>query len=432
MQPKQPKHWQFRSWSILVAASTLPLAVDCGGKMPGGKGFPGGGSGLGRVPDNCPDMASAEAVARFDWAKEFQLEASAGAKLKGGLGAALRLREMAADIDGDLKAACGGLAKDLGASGDFDNGHEACKAAMKAMGSTRAKIGGAAKFKLILQPPRCSVSMDAMAQCAGKCEGRVDPGKAEMTCHGEISGDCDAKCEGKCEISGSAHCEGSCDGACDAGFDGHCDGTCTGKCDGKDSKGTCSGKCDGKCSAGADGECKGKCSGTCKLKGAAECKGTCTGKCSVAMKEPQCSGTVKPPKVTAECKANCEAKLAGKIDCVPAHVAVVVDGTHDAAAAAQYKAALERHLPAVLKVAIGMRERLEGVAGDVKGVLGGVQAAARATKGGPVVAASLAACIAAPIKGAADAAASLRASVDVSVDVKASASAHGSASGKAG
>ena len=45
------------------------------------------------------------------------------------------------EIDGDLKGACGNLAKDLGATGDFADGKAACEAAIKVMGEVRAKIG---------------------------------------------------------------------------------------------------------------------------------------------------------------------------------------------------------------------------------------------------------------------------------------------------
>jgi len=378
-------------------------------------------------------MANLEAVASFDWAKEYKLEASAGAKLKAGISGAVTLQAMAAQVDADLKLACGGLAKDLGATGEFKTGEEACKAAIKAMGDARAKIGGKLTAKLVVQPPQCSASMDAMAECAGKCDASVSGGKAEVTCEpGKLSGSCEAKCSGKCELSAGGKCDATCEGSCDAQFKGKCDGTCTGKCDNKDSKGQCAGVCDGKCDAGAKGECKGTCGGSCELKGQAECKGTCTGDCSVKMKEPKCAGKVEPPKVSAECKASCDAKVSAKLECTPAKVLLALEGGADAAAQAKYKAAIEKNLPVVLKIAIGMKDRVEGSVKAVSDVVGGVQAAAKASGGGPTMVASLGMCIASPLKGVVDAAASLKASVNVSVDVKASASASGSASGKAG
>src|SRR5450432_1888794 len=390
-------YWRIASWPILVTALGSPLLMDCG-KMPGG--LPSAPSVPG-MPGNCPDMANADAVANFDWAKEFKLDASASAKLKGGLAAAINLKGLAGEIDGDLKGACGNLAKDLGATGDFADGHAACEAAIKVMGEVRAKLGANAKASLVIQPPHCSASIDAYADCAGKCDASVTPAKADIKCEGgEISGTCDAKCEGKCELNAAATCEGTCEGSCDAHF---------------------------------SGECKGKCGGSCKLKGAAKCEGQCSGKCSAEMKAPHCSGTVTPPKVSAECKASCDAKVSGKLDCSPAKVALNITGSADATLTAKYKGALEKNLPAILKIAIAMKDRASSVAGSVQGVVEGAQGTVKAAaSGSPAMGAALTACVAAPFKGAFDAAASIKANVNVSVDVKASASAGGSAGGSGG
>ncbi|HKQ54797.1 MAG TPA: hypothetical protein VJT12_02795 [Methyloceanibacter sp.] len=411
-----------------MTALGSPLLMDCG-KLPGVPGvpnIPGAGS--------CPDMANVDAVANFDWQKEFKLDASASGKLKGGLSAAINLKALAAEVDGDLKVGCGNLAKDLGATGEFADGKAACEAAVKIMGEVRAKMGASAKASLVVQPPRCSASMDAYADCAGKCDVTATGGKAEVKCEGgELSGTCDAKCEGKCELTAAATCEGTCEGSCDAHFQGTCQGNCAGKCDGKDSKGECKGKCDGSCDAAGKGECKGKCGGSCQLKGSGKCEGQCSGKCSVEMKAPKCSGNVTPPKVSAECKASCDAKVSGKLECSPAKVALKIDGSADAAVTAKYKAAIEKNLPAILKIAIGFKDKAETIAGSVQTVVDGAQGTVKAAaSGSPMTGAALTACVASPFKGAIDAAASLKASVKVSVDVKASASASGSASGKAG
>jgi hypothetical protein len=421
--------WRIVSLPVLLTALGSPLLIDCGKlpSVPGAPAIPG-------APGNCPDMANVDAVANFDWQKEFKLDAQAAGKLKGGLTAAINLKQLSAEIDGDLKSACGGLAKDLGASGDFADGKAACDAAIKAMGDARAKMGAKANASLAMVPPHCSASMDAYADCAGKCDANVQGGKAEVKCEkGELSGTCDAKCEGKCELSAAATCEGTCEGSCDAKFSGKCEGTCAGKCDGKDSKGSCAGKCDGSCDAGAKGDCKGKCGGQCQLKGSAKCDGQCTGKCSVEMKAPKCTGEVTPPKVSAECKASCDAKVSGKLECTPAKVVVKIDGAADAKVAGDYKGAIEKNLPAILKIAIGMKDRVASITGSVEGVVDGAQGTVKAaSSGSPVVGAALTACVAAPFKGAMDAAASIKANVNVSVDVKASAEAKGSASGKAG
>src|SRR5262249_13411229 len=153
----------------LLSALGSPLLIDCGGKMPGGgsmPNLPNAPGGLG-APGNCPDMASVDAVANFDWQKEFKLDAAASGKLKGGLAAAIKLKGLSVQTDGDVKSACGNLAHDRGASGDFADGKAACDAAIKVMGEVRAKLGGSAKATLVTQPPHCSASMDAYADCAG-------------------------------------------------------------------------------------------------------------------------------------------------------------------------------------------------------------------------------------------------------------------------
>ncbi|MDB4994277.1 MAG: hypothetical protein JWM74_1709, partial [Myxococcaceae bacterium] len=82
------------SWPILVAALASPLLMNCGAGGAGGPTIPGGG-GLPGVPGACPDLASASAVAKLDFASEFKIEAKSSAKLKAGLQAAAELKEFA-------------------------------------------------------------------------------------------------------------------------------------------------------------------------------------------------------------------------------------------------------------------------------------------------------------------------------------------------
>jgi hypothetical protein len=380
----------------------------------------------------CPDVSSASAAAKADWAKEFGIDVEVGKKIKAGVVAALELDAFAGKIDADLVAGCGGLATDLGKAGPYKNGSEACKAAIDAMAAIKAKMGAGVKMSLVAQPPHCAASLDAAAQCVAECEANVDPGSVEVKCEpGKLSGQCEAECKGSCELQAAAKCEGTCNGSCDAKFSGSCAGKCDGKCDGKTSKGaSCAGKCEGTCTAGAEGSCGGKCEGECKLSGAAKCEGTCHGDCSVQMKAPKCEGEVEPPKASAECKAQCNAKLQAQVECTPPRVALAIEGGADAAAVAKYKAAIEKNLPLVLKVAVGMKDGALKAAGNVKAVVEGVQVAVKSA-GSAQVGARIAACVAAPFKAAFDAAASVQANVSVSVDVQASASASGSASGSA-
>lgn len=412
-------------WPFLGLVLAAPALMHCGAmpSIPGVPEVPG-------LPGKCPDVANVDAVANFDWANEFKLNADAATKLKGGITAAINLQQLAAQIDADLKLACGNLAKDLGAGGDFADGKTACEAAITAMGDIKGKLGAKVKLGLDVTPPKCGISIDAMADCAASCDASLSGGKAEVKCEGgELSGTCDATCQGSCRLDAAASCSGTCEGSCDAQFKGTCSGVCEGKCNGKNVNGTCKGTCEGKCDSGASGECKGKCAGTCELKAGGTCEGTCSGSCSVAMKEPSCSGEVKAPEMSAECKASCDAKLSGLATCSPAKVKLTIDGAADAEAAARYKAAIEKNLPDILKIAVGMKDRVVGVTTSVVGVVDGAQAAVKgAASAGPVVAAALTACVAAPFTGALDAVASIKANVDVSVQVNASVSASGSAS----
>ncbi len=388
----------------------------------------------------CPDVANIESVLAYDFAANFKIDAQGAAKLKAGTVAALQLKGVAAQVDADLVTACGGLAKDLGAGADFKDGKSACDAAIKAIGAAKGKLGAKAAVALTIREPRCQASLDAYADCAGKCDPKLSGGKAKVECEpGKLAGKCDAQCEGACDLQAAAKCDGQCSGTCDAEVKGSCSGTCDGKCDGKNTKGQCAGTCEGKCTGGSvKGECKGKCGGTCQMKAAAKCDGTCSGKCSVDFKEPKCTGEVKPPEMSGECKAQCDGDVQAKMECTPAQVGVVVTGATDAQAAAQLKGALEKNMPLVLKVAIGMGDRAAQLANNVQATVEGVQGSITAiaqTSGSGAQAAmiggQITACVGDTFKGALDAAGSLKANVKVSVDVKASASASGSAGGSA-
>ncbi|MDB4946839.1 MAG: Flagellar hook-length control protein FliK [Labilithrix sp.] len=417
---------------VPVLASGCGAANKAMGSVPGG--VPGG-------PAKCPDLTKPEAIIAFDFAGEFKLDAPTGAKLKASTAAAVDIKGFSDQIDADLRAGCGPIAKDLGQGGDFKDGKSACDAALKGIAEYKGKIGASAKMNLVVKPPKCSADLNAYADCAGKCDATIEGGKAKVECEpGKLSGKCDAQCEGSCDVQAGAKCDGTCSGTCDAQVTGSCSGTCNGKCDGKDSKGACAGKCEGKCDGGKiQGECKGKCGGECKLKASAKCEGTCSGKCTAEFKEPKCTGEVTPPKVSADCKAHCDASISAKAECTPAQVGFTATGTADAKAFETLKATLEKNLPLVLKVSIGMAERAPKVAGEAQVVAeGGLSTITSVSGKGGVSAATtgaqLAACLTDTFKGAINAAASIKANVSVSASVSASASgsAGGGAGGKAG
>jgi hypothetical protein len=417
---------------VLTALLASPLLMDCGkkglGGVPGADKLPGGGA----IPGGCPaNIADANALMSANFGLQGELEG----KVKAALAAGADLQKIAGDLEAEVTMACANLAKDLGASdadlkpkedGPGKKAEAACQAAVKFVGEVKAKAKGSVKVDV--KPPRCSASMDAVADCAGKCDATVKPGSAKVECEGgKVSGECSGKCDGECDVQAGAKCEGTCSGECSgecsAEISGKCDGTCEGKCDGKDTKGKCAGTCDGKCKgtakASCSGECKGTCSASCTVKAKGECKGECSGKCDVEMKAPKCSGEVKPPQMSAECKAHCNAEVNAKLECRPATVAVKIDGAADAQASMKLKAAFTKDLPAILKVSMGMKGKLEGVVGNVKASLEGAEAA---VKGGGDAALKVGACFVGSLKAQADAA------VSIDVSVKASASASASAS----
>jgi hypothetical protein len=408
----------------LIVLSAPMLLTDCG-KMPG--------KGLGGLPGGagCPaDIADASAIMSANFGLEGELEG----KVKGALAAGANLQKIAVNLEGEVATACGNLAKDLGVpddqiapkeDGPGKKAEAACDAAAKAIADLKAKAGG--KIVVETKPPSCHASVSAMADCAAKCDATVKPGEVKVECEGgKLSGKCEGKCEGSCTVEAGAKCEGtcsgSCSGACKGEISGKCDGTCNGKCDGKDSKGKCAGVCEGKCDGKAEASCNGACEGTCnascEMSGKAECSGTCSGGCSVEFKEPKCQGEVKPPEMSAECKANCDAEVKANLECHPGQVFVKASGAADFAAGNQLKMALEKNLPALIKVSVGMKDQVSNVAGNVKASLEGVQAA---VQGGGAAALKIAGCFAASID------ASAKAAVSIDVSVKASASASGSA-----
>ena len=117
-------------------------------------------------------------------------------------------------------------------------------------------------------------------------------------------------------------------------------------------------------------------------------------------------------------QANCDAEVSAKLECIPASVTVNFSGAADAEASAKLKGALEKNLPALLKVTLGMKGRIEGAIANVKASIEGVQAV---VKGGGQAALKVGGCLVASLKAQADA------SVSLNVSVSASASASGSA-----
>lgn len=286
-----------------------------------------------------------------------------------------------ASVD-DLTTACRGIAEGLDASPEDRAAAEAiedkrermnayCNLAVDQIGVFTAMVSVSVDF----QPPQCSASVSAKANCQAKCSG---------------SASCDIKanpptCEGgRLEVA----CSGSC--TAEAGATLNCTGSCTGNCSGKctaDAGGVeCAGKCEGTCSAGgmaggtgiqADGTCEGICEGTCEVTAPnVQCSGTCEGSCDASCEatanasvtcDGSCDADFEPLRceggtleggceVEASCEANCDASVSAKAECTPPQLTVNVTG--DANIGGKLKAVLEANLGAVAS----LRGRLEGMA----------------------------------------------------------------------
>ena len=121
-----------RRKSVLGAAIAFGVLVPVLASGCGAAGGLGGmAGGLPGVGGKCPDLTKPEAILAFDFAGHFKISAMAGGKLKAATAAAVELKGFADQIDADLKAGCGGIAKDLGAGSDFKDGKSACDAAIK-------------------------------------------------------------------------------------------------------------------------------------------------------------------------------------------------------------------------------------------------------------------------------------------------------------
>ena len=278
-----------------------------------------------RTPGKCPEPTEPDRVVAFDWSKELGVDAPLAARLRGVSGTAVETRLLAAQVDAELRAACAGIAAELGVKGSFASAPVACQAAVDGLKAQRAKLLKPAKVAVHVHPAFCPEPIDDVKECAKRCSGQDQA--PDATCAGATVGRCPGTCDGACELRAPSVCDGTCLGNCEGGFTGTCEGTCKGKCDGIEVKptGECKGKCEGACDAVAKGECKGRCSGGCQLHAAA-CAGVCAGRCSVAVQAPECLGTVKLAATSAECGSYCELRAMHRSACGAALVDVRVDG----------------------------------------------------------------------------------------------------------
>lgn len=398
--------------SIVVATLCLGL-LSCQGMAGVGGNARGAASGGGEASARCSGDFGVTASAR---------------KLEGFLSASADFIGTAAELEGSLLAACKDVGHKLDVSdaemaptGDTPAVKAACGAAAAKLKAEIGDLRATAKLKIevVAEPPRCEVSMDAYAKCAGECDASVEPGKLDLKCEGgEIVGTCKGSCQGECSVEAEGKCGGSCEGTCGGTCGGTCQGTCDGKCSATNAQGECDGKCKGTCQGSCSAKCEGSCEGECWVKASAECSGECRGGCSVAYEAPRCTGEVTPPKVEAECQASCDAKLQAHAECKPGRVGVAVSGkaaTNVDERLAKVRAAIEGSWGAVVVA----RAKLERLAASGQAM---VQTGAKIPGAIGELGLSAAACATQAAAGI------VKASASVSVSVEASASISGAAS----
>ena len=302
---------------------------------------------------------------------DFGASASAQ-KLESFMGASVAFMGAAQDLHGVLLDSCQDIGRRLGVpveqmalpTGEPDV-RTACAAASAALRAELQDLRVQARLEVEVQatPPHCDISVNAYAQCAAQCDASVVPGQLEVQCEGgELVGKCAGSCQGDCRVGGSW------------------------------------------------------------VAGQASCEGLCRGSCSVAFEEPRCTGTVRPPKVEAECNAACNARLDAEARCTPGEAHVAVRGAVESNVAervARVRGAIEGAGGGVLAT----RAKLERLVGSGKLML---RAADDVPKAVGEIGISAAACAAESAAGI------INASASISVSFEASVSISGAISGSAG
>ncbi|HVH48020.1 MAG TPA: hypothetical protein VM925_37055 [Labilithrix sp.] len=366
------------------------------------------------VPGNCPDLSKGDELAAFDFAKEYAISVDAAEKLKAAALAVMELDALADRLDADLGIACSQLAQDLGSRGDWRSGNDACSAALEAVQGARTKLGPKARTQVILRRPVCLTDVSLVTKCASICDSSALAERVRAECE-KMAGRCDGNCEGVCESKGPAKCEGACSGTCEGPIKGECGGRCVGTCDGKRTSGVCHGVCIGTCERGAmNGECKGACTGTCRLERPGICAGLCSGTCSVELADVRCAGGFTAPGVRPECRARCDLAEMNHTECSTPQVGFIVSGAKDRETGDAMKVAIDKALPALVKITQEMGEkgpaRVLNAQSVIEGVRKGLGEMARS--GGSATAESSAAhlskCFDEPFKKAVEAAVAVK------------------------
>jgi hypothetical protein len=365
-------------------------------------------TGCDKVKDAQGDLCCSEFQVGADLSGvDFELEGKIAGKYTALAQAGADLAAVASGAITDVSIACENIARDLGADKAKTDAAAAKTGSAKvtalcdlATAQIKATFGASAAVKgeltVDFQPPACTASVQAQANCQGSCdvEAKCDVDAKLPTCEGgKLTVECGGSCEGTAtapSVSCTGTCSGKCEGSCkaEAGATVACEGTCEGTCsadaaggtgmNGIQADGSCKGKCEGKCTAkaGVMAKCEGTCEGSCDAKCTAQPGGVkfkCDGKCEGAFEAPKCEGgTAKLDcSADADCQASCSASASAKAECTPPslNIAYAISGTATAEAQAQIDvglASLKANLPNLLVV---LRARGEAFKAGVSATL---------------------------------------------------------------
>jgi hypothetical protein len=386
----------------------------------------------------CPDPSDPAALADADWSGDFSLTDEEARTLTRALTAAAGVQALSTKLDTDLRTACTGIARELGLKADGDGIEPACAAAVRAINESRVRLGGAARYSVAYVAPRCALPERAITGCLKRCGAGEGAGgesssapRARLECPTPASsGVCDGICSGNCDVAEGMVCDGHCYGGCDWGFHGWCDGTCVGSCNGRRAHGICNGRCVGQCNGVVkQGSCRGRCLGPCDLRHPVSCAGTCSGRCAGTWKNLQCESVPRTAGVDAACAASCDADLSPAASCSNARVTVTIDHTHHVARAKRLAIALERYLPAILRVSVGMKARAAAATRSAQAALSASDDLMSSADSRGEAGAALSSCASGPLRTGLAAIGSVNVSIRVAIEVKTATDASDNAGG---
>ncbi|MFZ5890523.1 MAG: hypothetical protein ACOY0T_05585 [Myxococcota bacterium] len=283
-----------------------------------------GGGAYGPLAAACPQMTHGDPLAG-----RYSANARANVKIAAFVAATADLVNVSITMERLAADACLRMGRDLGVPdtqmrpvGDprqqrpGAEAHAACGVVSQRIDEI---LRAGVQVRASAQPPHCQASVDAKAQCEGRCNVDVDPGEIVAQCEpARLSGFCQGRCIGQC--------------------DGNCQGDCQGQCSARDASGRCVGRCQGTCNGGCDASCHARCEGQ--------------------WQAPQCQGYVRPPSVDADCKASCSARANFQAHCQPGHVNVQT--SQNTELVARLVATLQANLPDLIRAEVGLGKRLVG------------------------------------------------------------------------